>query len=240
MKIICAGLSKTGTKSLAEALRILGFIVHDFDEHIWFYGDEYNQAIDGQMPDFAAMYKNVDAVVDDPPYFFWKEIKESFPTANVILTERDNAEIWADSLIMTHNVWDRTVQSQLWSRLGMLITPTGRKWSTIRRVVTQLSSSKEGENRKAVMAQRYLTHNSRVKALVPRDQLLVFNVKQGWKPLCEFLGVDVPDVPFPRLNVKSRGIPDMINQSMVGNRVFNELMLIVTVVFIIVAMFVFM
>jgi len=94
MKIICAGLSKTGTKSLAAALKILSFTVHDYDEHRLYYMDEYIRAIEGNMPNFAAMYKNVDAVVDHPPYFFWKEIKESCPSAKVILTERDNAEEW--------------------------------------------------------------------------------------------------------------------------------------------------
>jgi len=110
----------------------------------------------------------------------------------------------------------------------------------IRKLVKQLSFAREGENGKAKMAQRYLEHNSRVKATIPRDQLLVYNVKQGWKPLCEFLGVDVPDVPFPRLNVRSGVIPDMINQSMVGKRVFNELMLIVTVVVLMAVMLVFL
>jgi len=98
----------------------------------------------------------------------------------------------------------------------------------------------DGDIKASKQAKRYLEHNSRVKALIPRDQLLVYNVKQGWKPLCEFLGVDVPDVPFPRLNVKSGVIPDMINQSMMGKRVFNELMVIVTAIVMIVAMFVFM
>ena len=39
-----------------------------------------------------------------------------------------------------------------------------------------------------------------VKRTVPPDQLLVFNVKEGWEPLCNFVGVLVPDTPFPRLN----------------------------------------
>jgi len=92
MKIICAGWSKTGTKSLAEALKILGFTVHDFDEHLVYFKDEYIQAFEGKMHDFGAMYKSVDAVIDYPVFFFWKEIKESCPSAKVILTERDNAE----------------------------------------------------------------------------------------------------------------------------------------------------
>jgi len=98
----------------------------------------------------------------------------------------------------------------------------------------------EGKSLTEHLAKQYLEHNSRVKATIPRDQLLVYNVKQGWKPLCGFLGVDIPDVPFPKLNVKSGGIPDMINKSMIGKRVFNELMVILTAIVMIVAMLVFL
>lgn len=48
---------------------------------------------------------------------------------------------------------------------------------------------------------KYRQHNERVQAVIPAEKLLVFNVKQGWKPLCEFLGCDVPSTPFPRANV---------------------------------------
>lgn len=47
-------------------------------------------------------------------------------------------------------------------------------------------------------------HNAEVKRTVPPEQLLVYNVKQGWEPLCEFLGVPVPDEPFPHANEKER------------------------------------
>jgi len=241
MKIICAGLSKTGTKSLAEALKILGLTVHDFDEHVVYFKDEYIQAFEGEMPDFAAMYKNVDAVVDNPVFFFWKEIKESCPSAKVILTERDKVQSWVNSILFNRSMWEGTMESQLWTRLGMAITPTGRKWMKIGHHFDKFYfGHDEGQSLTEHLTKQYLEHNSRVKATIPRDQLLVYNVKQGWKPLCEFLGVDIPDVPFPKLNVKSGGIRDMINQSMIGKRVFNELMLIVTAIVMIVAMLVFL
>jgi Sulfotransferase domain len=46
----------------------------------------------------------------------------------------------------------------------------------------------------------FIAHNEAVKATIPAGQLLVYDVKQGWAPLCEFLGVPVPDEPFPRSN----------------------------------------
>jgi len=48
--------------------------------------------------------------------------------------------------------------------------------------------------------QRYLDYNARMKALLPKERLLEFNVKPGWGPLCKFLDLPVPDVPFPRVN----------------------------------------
>lgn len=44
-------------------------------------------------------------------------------------------------------------------------------------------------------------HYERVLRTVPAERLMVYRVQQGWQPLCRFLGVDVPDEPFPRVNV---------------------------------------
>lgn len=43
-------------------------------------------------------------------------------------------------------------------------------------------------------------HNEMVKRVVPREKLLVMNLKEGWQPLCKFLDRPVPREPFPRLN----------------------------------------
>jgi hypothetical protein len=85
MKVICAGLPKTGTKSLASALRTLGYSVHDNDEQWTYHMDEYIPALESkEMPDFAAMYANVDAVTDIPACFFFEEIFQAFPNAKVV------------------------------------------------------------------------------------------------------------------------------------------------------------
>ena len=52
----------------------------------------------------------------------------------------------------------------------------------------------------SVGPQVYDGHNDEVKALIPKEQLLVYDVREGWEPLCKFLDVAVPDEPFPRLN----------------------------------------
>lgn len=220
MKIICAGLSKTGTKSLAKALRILGYVVHDYEEHLMWHMDEYIQAFNGNMPDFNAMYSQVDAVTASPSCGFWKELAQTFPDAKVVLTERDSTEMWVESVLSTLTVLDREFSS-LHNKLAFALTPTGRKRQAIQElIVSKIYPAQDSEG----LADIYLQHNAKVKAAIPRDRLLVYNVKQGWQPLCEFLGVQVPNIPFPRVNVKDQLIPHLVNTSVVGKRMFNELM----------------
>jgi len=85
MKVIVAGYSKTGTKSMASALKILGYNVYDFMEHYWFHSEQWIKVLASRNidVDFRQMYKNVDAVTDNPPYFFWEQIHEAFPDAKV-------------------------------------------------------------------------------------------------------------------------------------------------------------
>ena len=78
MKLICAGLPKTGTTSMADALRILGYKVYDCPEHFDLHVDEWLAIYCGEKtPDFVAMYEGVDAVTDLPPAFWYEEILQA-------------------------------------------------------------------------------------------------------------------------------------------------------------------
>ncbi|KAK3734681.1 hypothetical protein QZH41_013942 [Actinostola sp. cb2023] len=235
MKVICAGLLKTGTKSLASALRTLGYNVHDHEEHRMNHLDEYLQAFEGtQMPDFAAMYADVDAVIASPACFFWKEIFDAFPDAKVVLMVRDNEEVWRESCRRCYKELISQFHSHpFWMKLAYRLTTTGQKWQrfcqNIESRVEILKTTNEDSD-PVFVKNIYSEHNARVQSSIPRDQLLVYNVKQGWQPLCEFLGVEVPDVPFPRLNVNNAGIADLINKSHLWDRMKNELALILALV----------
>ena len=50
------------------------------------------------------------------------------------------------------------------------------------------------------LVERFIAHNEAVKAAIPAERLLVYQVKEGWGPLCAFLGEPVPDEAFPRTN----------------------------------------
>lgn len=87
MKVICAGMSKTGTKSMSEALRILGYRnIHDLFEHCVIDGKYWQKIFDGHgtTEDFKSMYDDVDAISDIPACLFWEEILLAFPDAKVI------------------------------------------------------------------------------------------------------------------------------------------------------------
>ncbi|XP_078361789.1 uncharacterized protein LOC144646136 [Oculina patagonica] len=201
MKVICAGLSKTGTTSIAKALRILGYEVYDFMEHITIHHDEWSSIYRlGKQPDFLSMYKDVDAVTDLPTAVWYEEIYQAFPDAKVILSVRDSEEVWVESrakmraalyhagflkkMVFYHIIpYTKGLDPSLADEMAMSAYGPLRPESTV------------------LHKKKYREHNERVQAVIPKEKLLVFNVKQGWKPLCEFLGCEIPDQEFPRANV---------------------------------------
>ena len=207
MKIICAGLSKTGTKSLAKALRILGFKVFDFDEHGHFHIDQWFEIYcEGKSPDFASMYKDVDAVTDLPPAFWFEEIYQAFPDAKVILSLRDNEDVWVKSRVQEHELYQTLggFLNRVLVKWPLIIVKRIRGSYTIFEVLNEMITAAYGSlNPKSTVLfkKKYRQHNERVQAVIPKEKLLIYNLKQGWKPLCEFLGCDVPEVEFPKENV---------------------------------------
>ena len=85
MKIIVAGFAKCGTKTLAAALRKLGYKVYDFMENYEFLGEEWSRIFKhgATVEGFREMYKDVDAVTDLPCAFYWEQLHKAFPDAKV-------------------------------------------------------------------------------------------------------------------------------------------------------------
>ena len=200
MKIICAGLSKTGTSSLTEAIQILGYTVRDYQQHKYKDTDEWlGLYYRGEEPDYASLYENVDAVIGLPTSFWYEEISKVFPEAKVVLTVRWDGEdgwvkSWARENAVLHNpgffkrLLIRSINPKGWLFMDAIGFST---YGTVTSTSTILAKKK------------YREHNERVQAVIPKEKLLIFNVKQGWKPLCEFLGCEVPEQEFPRANVGS-------------------------------------
>ena len=204
MKVICAGLSKTGTKTIAKALRHLGFTVFDWEEQTFDSLDHWVDVFqNGAKPDVKQVYQNADAVVDLPGAFFFEEILEAFPDCKVILSKRDE-DSWVKSLM-------HQLESFFTARPKILnmLSPTGYKMNYVMdsTIIAALGSC----NTKStyVYRKRYRIHNHRVRSSVAADKLLVYNVKQGWKPLCDFLECEVPNIPFPHENIKGEIIKSL-------------------------------
>lgn len=204
MKLICAGLSKTGTKSLASALRTLGFKVYDFPEHIEFHLDEWSAIYRGEMktPDFVAMYEGVDALTDLPAAFWYEEIIQAFPDAKIILNIRDNDEVWVQSWVKHLRM---TRELGVFTKLAYFLCARPRKLLDFYNIEDTAVYGSVNPTATTLFKKRYNSYNERVQAVIPSEKLLVYNVKQGWGPLCQFLEVDVPSQEFPRENMGGSG-----------------------------------
>jgi hypothetical protein len=195
LKVIGAGLSRTGTLSLNMALEQLGFRSLHFDL------SRLSDVLDGsnEHPDFRR-YDDVDAVTDLPTAFFWRELMEAYPDSKVILTLR-NVDDWWVSIqehFRFHYVPEESrIKHKLGKRFGIAAWQEG-EYRVIRRF---LRNNVYGSPRPTefLYKKRYIEHNEHVMACVPRERLLVMDIAagDGWAPLCAFLDKPVPDCPFP-------------------------------------------
>lgn len=207
LKLIGAGFGRTGTMSMKAALETLGLVpcyhmmevfAHPEDALVW------ERAARGESVDFAALLKDWVATVDWPGCTFYRELMDIFPNAKVLLNVRD-PDRWYESCRNT--IYPMTVikPTDLPEQLPEL-SPDGTLNPVLapRRMINRLIWEKTFDNRfedRAYALDVFNRHLEAVKQHVPPERLLVFDVKEGWEPLCAFLGVPVPsDQPFPRLN----------------------------------------
>ena len=88
MKVIVAGMPKTGTKTMHEALKLLGYSIYDYPENYWYLKKEWMKIFreGGTVEDFKRMYKDVDACMDVPACHYWEEIHKAFPESELSLS----------------------------------------------------------------------------------------------------------------------------------------------------------
>lgn len=187
LKVIGSGLGRTGTMSTKLALEQIGFgpchhmvevFMHPESLPLWV------AAGDGQ-PDWDAVFAGYQSMVDHPGCQFWRELMDFYPDAKVLHTVRD-PEKWFDSTQATIFAPGRPEPPPE--------TPMGKFFA-------HLSSWYGGDRHdRAFMIDFFHRHTEAVVAGVPKDRLLVFEVAQGWGPLCDFLGVSGTGTPYPREN----------------------------------------
>lgn len=205
VKVIGAGFGRTGTLSLKAALEELGFgpcyhmsELFEHPEHL----RPWEAAAQGQPVDWNEVFAGYQATVDWPGGAFYEELIEKYPHAKVILTVRD-PERWYESVNSTIYGMEKMASSPTFRLLSQFV-PRMRHMRRAGRMIDIIAWQKLFDGRfedKAYAIDAFKRWNEEVKRRVPAERLLVYDVKQGWNPLCEFLGVAVPEgKPFPHLN----------------------------------------
>lgn len=199
VEVIGAGFGRTGTMSLYTALNQLGFKTYHMVEAIKNSHLPYWARLGrGETTDFTPVLANYNATTDFPACMYYDTLLEQNPKAKVVLTVRD-PDAWYNSAIQTILAVDKA-HHDMW--LLPYIPPFSYMGGrTIADACYNLAFGKNAQfsDREACI-RAYQAHIEEVKRRVPADQLLVYNVKEGWEPLCKFLGVPVPTTPFPNVN----------------------------------------
>ncbi|HEY0105203.1 MAG TPA: sulfotransferase, partial [Rhizomicrobium sp.] len=148
----------------------------------------WDLAAAGGLADWEEIFASYESSCDWPSCHFYKELAAFYPQAKIVLSVRDPKS------------WYRSVEGTILHHLKA--AAAGRPGGPPGKFAGTIISEKTFRNdfSEANMIGVYEGHNEEVKRAIPRDRLLVFDAKTGWEPLCGFLGVPVPDAPFPRNN----------------------------------------
>ena len=192
LNVIGAGVGRTGTYSLKLAINQIGLgpchhmeeVLHNMPAQV----PLWSAASSGQA-EWLRIYSGYKSAVDWPTACFFGDLAQEFPKAKFVLTLRD-PERWADS-------FGATIYKLL---AGKDEAPEEmRAWLEMATEVIAKTGFPLGLNPDELVS-AFRSHNEAVKETIPANRLLVFEVKQGWAPLCDFLDVPVPDTEFPRTN----------------------------------------
>ena len=195
LKVVGAGFGRTGTLSLKVALERIGFgpcyhMVEVFPrpEHVAMW---HRLAFEQSM-DWDEIFRGFHATVDWPAARWWHEIAAHFPDAKVLLSVRDS-EAWYKSVTDTIYQPMKSPAPDGVPELVRLQSEMARK-----AILDETFDNRFEDKTHAIEVFR--KHNQAVRDAIDPARLLVFDVREGWGPLCRFLEVPIPDEPFPRLN----------------------------------------
>lgn len=190
LSVIGAGFGRTGTLSLKGALEQLGFgpCYHMVEIILNPAFAGYWEAIgDGAPADWDMVFNGYRATVDWPSCAYYAELAAFYPRAKVILTVRD-ANAWFDS---AHNT--------IFTRMPRGMKPGNTQGRMAYELVFKKTFGGNIDDRNHAIAV-YERHNAGVMEAIPADRLLVYDLAEGWEPLCKFLDVPVPAAPMPKVN----------------------------------------
>lgn len=186
MKVIGAGLGRTGTYSLKMALEQLldGPCYHmaevfENPEHV----SLWRAAAEDKTVDWEALLEGYVAGVDWPLCSFAVELSQAYPDALVLLSVRDFESWWksASSTIFpsssqAEGEWREMVDALFGNRFTLHLDD------------------------KETCREAFERHYAHVRENIPSSRILEWQTGAGWEPICEALGLRVPDNEFPHLN----------------------------------------
>ncbi len=195
MRVVGAGLPRTGTKSLKAALeRLVGGTCYHMTELFNRHAEDlptWQAAIRGDDVDWRTFPPGFTAAVDWPASAFWRELAAAHPGAIVVLsTRRDAAEWWesCDATVFPILRRDSYPEFADWFAMAQAL------------VVREMGANWDNAATAQAFYQRY---NAAVRAEAPPERFVDWQASDGWEPLCAALGVPVPDEPFPHVNSRA-------------------------------------
>ncbi|KAI3339986.1 hypothetical protein F4824DRAFT_453777 [Ustulina deusta] len=213
LKVLHAGLFRMGTHSMAKAYRILGFkTFHALDESLRGNWVELEKAAEATWPsvpnarprppfmrdDWDKLWGNEYEVVCDTSAPFTLELFKAYPNAKVVIVQRDYDSWWPSfQSEILNNLFIPFSEFQMflaWHTIGF------RAGHAVRKLVCGLFNAKTKGEIEAHGRETYDRFFQELRDAVPPERRLEYKMGSGWEPLCEFLGKDVPDVPFPFAN----------------------------------------
>lgn len=216
IKVIGAGLGRTGTMSLQDALRVLGFRTYHMEEFVkdpshpaaWRSFAEGHSAAEALFGKIAS--EGYNATMDNPMCDVYEDQLRIYPDSKVVLTQHPKGSAgWVKSFSsLLRLVRVQSTPASLTYPNFFSFIPMFQDINAVRCMMGTKTMGLEpcelmySSHEKPVgwWQEQYERHAAHVTKNVPAERLLVFDVSEGWEPLCNFLGVAVPDVPFPHSN----------------------------------------
>jgi sulfotransferase family protein len=203
MKAIGAGYGRMGTMSIKAALEQLGYgpCLHMIDvirnpelRH------PFVDAIEGRDVDWNEAFEGWESTIDWPACSFWREHHETWPDLPVILNTRDKEAWYKSCMNSIHDAKEMAMKGEL-QPADDTPPPNPEVMKMINGIIWGGTFEGRFAADKEFAFRKFDEHYEAVRSTVPKEQILEFDAtKDGWDPLCTFLGVDVPDEPFPHLN----------------------------------------
>ncbi len=197
LQIIGPGFGRTGTKTTKTALEHLGF---GPCHHMYEVFENPPQVAHwtaiaaGETVDMRDVFAGYRSQIDWPGAHVWRETAKAFPDAKVLLTMRPEESWWRS--------YSKTIGKFMKHFKNLEVPPHIFEMACAMETLVDNGTFGGRPNDKETVLAAYRQRKADVEAEIAADRLLVFDVAEGWEPLCAFLDVPVPDAPFPHENKK--------------------------------------